>query len=284
MDIWIIRDGEKVGPIHDFEVRRKIEDGELPASTPAWHEGLAAWKPLIEIEIFTREFEIAETAREEATVFAENSPLPDSSKPPPLPVTTYYGRRFWARWLDLTLYSGVWWICMWAARQDIEAALLNPWVMFLQYLPWFAIEPLLIHNFGTTPGKWLLNLDVVNLDGSRLDLPAAIRRSLRVMFTGVGFGWPFLALFCQALSIFTAKRLGTTLWDHAGGHRVNAGPLNPVRIVAMVALYVGALLLQIIVVSPYTFELNSKAYPWIKQRYSENPMWHLPKRSQRDPG
>lgn len=284
MDIWIIRDGEKVGPIHDFEVRRKIEDGELPANTPAWHEGLGAWKPLIEIGIFTREFELAATPRKQEPVFPENSPLPDSPTPPPLPGSTFYVRRFWARWLDLTLYSGIWWIGMWAARQDIEAALLNPWVMFLQYVPWFAIEPLLLHYFGTTPGKWLLNLEVVNLDGSRLDLPAAIRRSLRVMFTGVGFGWPFLALFCQALSIFTAKRLGTTLWDHTGGHRVTAGLLNPARIVSMVGLYAGALLLQVIVVSPYTFELNAKSFPSIKQQFSENPFWHLPKRSQRGPG
>ena len=152
----------------------------------------------------------------------------------PLPVRTFDVRRFWARWLDLSLYSGLWWIGMWAARQDIEAALLNPWVMFFQYLPWFVIEPLLLHYFGTTPGKWLLNLAVVNHDGSRLDLPAAIRRSLRVMFTGVGFGWIPLALFCHVLSIFTAKRLGTTLWDHAGGHRVIAGPLHPARVTAVV--------------------------------------------------
>jgi len=284
MDIWIIRDGEKVGPIHDYEVRRKIEDGELPATTPAWHEGLGAWQPLIEIGIFTREFELATTAREQLPVIPENSSLPDSATPPPLPVTTFYVRRFWARWLDLTLYSGIWWIGMWVARQDIEAALLNPWVMFFQYLPWFVIEPLLLHYFGTTPGKWLLNLKVVNLDGSRLDLPSAIRRSLRVMFTGVGFGWGPLAIFCQALSIFTAKRLGTTLWDHTGGHRVTSGPLHPAGIVAMVALYMGALLLQLIVVSPYTFELNAKLYPFLKQQYSENPFWHLPERSKPNPG
>ena len=279
MDIWIIRDGEKVGPLHDFEVRRKIEDGELPASTPSWHEGLGAWKPLIEIGIFTREFELAAKPRESALVFPEKSPSVDSPTPPPLPVRTFYVRRFWARWLDLSLYSGLWWIGMWAARQDIEAALLNPWVMFFQYLPWFVIEPLLLHYFGTTLGKWLLNLAVVNQDGSRLDLPAAIRRSLRVMFTGVGFGWIPLALFCHVLSIFTAKRLGTTLWDHAGGHRVIAGPLHPARVTAVVALYIAAMLLQVIVISPYTLELSAKSYPWLKQQYSENLWWHLPKRS-----
>ena len=131
MDIWIIQNGEKTGPIHDFEVRRKIESGELPASTPAWHEGLANWKPLVEIDLFTREFK----------PISQPPPLPQAGNPDPQnPATaqpTCYLRRFWARWLDLSLYSGLWWLCMWLARQNIEAVLLNPWIMFLQYVPWF---------------------------------------------------------------------------------------------------------------------------------------------------
>jgi hypothetical protein len=58
MDIWIIRNGEKTGPIHDYEVRHKIEDGQLEPTTPAWHEGLPAWMPLGEIDLFRREFQL----------------------------------------------------------------------------------------------------------------------------------------------------------------------------------------------------------------------------------
>ena len=272
MDVWIIRDGEKAGPIHDFEIRRKIETGELPATTPAWHEGLDAWKPLIEIDLFTREFELA------AIPTPPENP-PGQILPPPLPRKTVYGRRFWARWFDLYLYSGFWWLAMWAVGQDIEAALLNPWVMFFQCVPWFALEALLIHKFGTTPGKWLLGLQVTNNDGTPLDLAAAIRRSLRVMFSGVGFGWGLLAVFCQALSLFTAKRLGAPLWDHSGGHQVIASPLSPVRLVALVVLFAGALQLQMIVVSPYLFEMAGKSFPSLKEQYEKNPPWHLPERS-----
>lgn len=272
MDIWIIRDGEKIGPIHDFEVRRKIESGELPASTPAWHEGLATWKPLVEIDLFTREFKSA----------TQPPPLPQAENQAtqnPAPAQpTFYLRRFWARWLDLSLYSGLWWLCMWLARQNIEAVLLNPWIMFLQYVPWFTAEALLIHKYATTPGKWLLGLRVVNHDQSQLDLAASIRRSLRVMFTGVGFGWSILALFCQALSLFTAKRLGTTLWDYTGGHQVTAEPLKPMRLVTLVFIYAGALQLQMLVISPYIFKMAGEKYPAIKEEYQKNPPWHLPKR------
>ena len=105
MDIWIIRDGEKIGPIHDFEVRRQIANGTLPATTPAWHEGLPAWKPLVEIDLFTREFELPSTP--EPSPLASDDSSETNFTPPPLPAQTHYGRRFWARWLDLTLYSGV---------------------------------------------------------------------------------------------------------------------------------------------------------------------------------
>lgn len=278
MDIWIIRDGEKTGPFHDFEIRRRIEDGELPADTAAWHDGLDAWKPLVEIELFRREFDkpVIPTAVEIAPT--EIVPTPSAGAPPPLPQQPLYGRRFWARWFDLTLYAGIWWICLWAARQNVEAALLNPWVMFFQYVPWFVLEALLIHYMGTTPGKWLLGLNVTNLDGSRLDLAASTRRSLRVMLTGVGFGWGILALFCQTLSYFTAKRLGSTLWDHTGGHRVNAEPLNPLKIIPLVFIFFAAIQLQAIVLYPYYVKFAVEQNPKLKELLEKQPQWYLPKR------
>ncbi|HEX7261218.1 MAG TPA: RDD family protein, partial [Luteolibacter sp.] len=182
---------------------------------------------------------------------------PARQSPPPLPVKPRCFRRFCARWLDLTLYSGFWWIGMWAAGQDIEAVLLHPWMMFFHYVPWFFLEPLLIHRFGSTPGKWLLGLEVVNQDGSRLSLAAATRRSLQVMISGIGFGWYLLAIFCQVLSLITTQRLGTTFWDHAGGHRVTAAPLNPLRISAFVSLFAGSLILHFIIFSPYIYEMSA---------------------------
>jgi uncharacterized RDD family membrane protein YckC len=300
MDIWIIRNGKKIGPIHDFEVRRKINDGELTPDTPSWHEGLGAWRPLGEIDLFRREFEL--TSNEAASKTIENEPgaaaseptPPDSNPssdpdlnrdpksanlappPPPLPAKAVYGRRFWARWFDLSLYSGFWWLGMWAAGQNIEAALSNPWIMFAQYIPWFAIEALLIQRFGTTPGKWLLGLQVRNLDNTRLDLNASIRRSVRVLFTGIGFGWGLLAVFCQAMSLVVAKRLGTTLWDHSGGHRVNSTPLQAAKIIALPILFFLVLQMQLIVIVPYMVEIAGKSFPSLKEQYEKNPPWHLP--------
>lgn len=274
MDIWIIRDGEKAGPLHDFEIRKKIESGELPGSTPAWHEGLDSWKPLKEIGLFAREFEPKAPPPLPAASAREAGAGQDAA-----PQETFYLRRFWARWLDLTLYSGLWWLGLWAVGQDIEATLVNPWVMFLRYVPWFVLEALLIHKVATTPGKWLLGLRVTNRNHSLLDLGEAVRRSLRVMFTGIGFGWSILAVFCQALSIFTARRLGAALWDHTGGHQVTAEPLNPFRIIALVFLFASGLVLQTIVVFPYAAEIGAKQNPELRETYEKVIPYMLPKRS-----
>lgn len=268
MEIWIIRDGEKTGPIHDFEVRQKIEAGELSSTTPAWHEGMAAWKPLQEIDIFAREFE-----RKEAT-----SDLRENPQPPPLPPQTFYIRRFWARWLDLFLYSALWWLGLWAMGQDIEATLRNPWILFVRYIPWFVIEIVMLHYLATTPGKWLLGIRVTNPDGSLMSLAESTHRAVRVMFAGVGFGWGLLAVFCQLLSVFTAKRLGNALWDHAGGHKVTVTPLTPPRVLALICLFVGSTILQVMVISPYAHKIWMTEVPAMQKMIPENPLWQLPER------
>lgn len=275
MDVWIIIDGEKVGPTHDFEIRKQIESHKLAASTPAWHEGLDAWKPLIEIDLFTREFEITGPPPLPSTLFTDREET-DALKSP---ATTHYLRRFSARWFDLFFYSSFWWFGMWAAKQDIEATLLNPWMMFIHYVPWFFIEAALIHRFATTPGKWLLGLHVINKDQSKLEIGPSMHRALRVMLTGVGFGWGLLAIFCQALSLFTARKIGSPAWDYAGGHQVTAQPRHPLRIATFIFLFAAAIQLQLLVISPYTTKLMIKQFPQLKETYEQIDLWHLPKRS-----
>lgn len=277
MEIWIIQDGEKKGPLHDFEVRRKIGEKEFTASTPAWHEGMEGWKTLGEMTIFLREFELAAAPPRAA----KETPIPtlSSPAPPPLPQQTHFVRRFWARWFDLTLYSGVWWLAMWFSGQNVGAVIVNPWIMFFQYVPWFVFETLLLHYRGTTPGKWLLGMRVANQDGSRMDLGQATRRSGRVLFAGIGFGWDLLALFCQTLSYFTARKLGQALWDHTGGHRVLCNPLGPLRVGAFVCLFFVAAQMQAIVIFPHFKKYMIRGNPALQELFEKYPPWHLPERT-----
>jgi len=280
MEIWIVQNGEKVGPIHDYEVRRKIEAGELTRDIPAWHEGLDAWRPLGEIALFKDEFDWVHLGDLDATPTPEEEELamPGVARPPLSPSGQMLGRRFWARWLDIHVYIALWWLCMWASGRNIESVLGNIWIMVVQLVPWFIVESILIHRFGATPGKWLLGMRVANIDGTPLNLAAATLRSFRVLVGGIGFGWSLLALFCQALSFFTARRLGNPLWDQAGGHRVQAKPLVAWRIITVICIFFAALQLQMAVIAPYVLKSAAETFPFLKEELEKNPPWHLPPR------
>ncbi len=275
MDIWIIQNGEKIGPIHDFDIRKKIENGELPANTPAWHEGIDAWKPLVEISLFEREF--GQAAETSGSPYAPPRPENVTTVSPPKE-SAYPLRRFWARWLDLNFYAAIWWVAMWTSGRDLGAIMRNAWIMLLLYVPWFVLETLLIHHFRSTPGKWLLGIRVVNNDGSDLTLSESTRRSARVLFMGIGFGFGWLTLICQLMAYITVRRIGKPLWDHVGGHRVVARPLKPMGVAAYVGLLFIAFQLQFIVIAPYVMDTAVKLFPALKEQLEKNPPWHLPKR------
>ena len=157
MEIWLIINGKRSGPYPDYEIRSRIEHGEITSEEIVWHEGLAEWTPIGELELFRNSLE-------------KQAP---TSVPPPLPKgyteatagakpKAHLGRRFWARWTDLTLYSALWWLGMYLGGRDIGSAIGNLWLLIPMFLPWFAVEAWLIHRFGTTPGKWLIGLKVSN--------------------------------------------------------------------------------------------------------------------------
>lgn len=279
MEIWIIKDGEKAGPFNDFEIRGRIENHEIPPTTPAWHEGMPEWRPLHTISLFDSAFERA-----------QNNPFPSPSRfdepeekpePPPTPAapppSAFPLRRFWARWFDLNLFAGVWWVLMWASGRDIGATL-NSWVMVLHFVPWFVLEAVLLHRHGVTPGKWLLGLKVVNDDGTLLALPESTRRSARVLFIGIGFGWPVVSQICQLMSYVTTRRIGRPLWDQAGGHRVLADGINPIRLLAYVFILAFAAHLKMGILFPYYLEEVAKSKPEMREQLEKSLPWYSPKK------
>ena len=199
----------------------------------------------------------------------------DQLAPPPLRLV----RRFLARWMDLGLYSCLWWLMMWAGERDIAAILKSPWIMAMQYIPWFALEAWMLHRFGTTPGKWLLGLRVVNRDGSPLGAGQASWRSFRVLVGGIGFGWPVLSVLCQLFSWIIARRKGAALWDLAGGHQVQSEPsLSFLRLSTLALIFFVSAQLRVAVLFPYVMPAILEKFPELRESYEKNPPWQLPRR------
>lgn len=264
MEIWLIVNGKRSGPYPDYEIRGRIEHGEIEAEEKVWHEGLEEWTPVGELELFRKSFGDRKPDAAPPALPAEylEKLEKETGQPKPNP---QLARRFWARWMDLMGYSSLWWLGMYFSGRDIASTMGNPWLLLTMYLPWFVIEAWLIQRFGRTPGKCLMGLRVVNEDGSALELKPAIWRSLRVMVTGIGFGWGLLSVLCQALSWFTTKRIGKPIWDHIGGHKVTAGQLNPFQILWLIVVYSSAIYLIFAVVAPHVSPVAAEDTPEYRQ-------------------
>lgn len=275
MEIWLISEGVRKGPYPDYAIREKIEGGLISAGEMVWHEGLPAWIPVGELELFKSTFEKLE----------HNLPIP-----PPTPISQsengqqdkakpkhFFMRRFWARWTDLSFYAALWWLLMYVSGRDIGAVIPNLWIMITMFLPWFLVEAWLIHRFGTTPGKWLMCLRVTNEDGSLLELKPALWRGFRVLVTGIGFGWGLLSLFCQAMSWFTTRKLGKPVWDFAGKHKVEAiYSLKPLRVAVLILVFLICAQLQMAVRGPHEQKLIIEQYPQYKEYFKNNAEWYFP--------
>lgn len=274
MRIWLVIDGERKGPFPDYEIRDMIRRAVVSGETMCWHEGMDGWKRLDSLSIFGSEFESPDRERPESrSVLAMPPMLPGHERAP-----SFWMRRFWARWLDLSLYSGLWWLLLYMLHADIGSVIQSVWILLLLYLPWVPLEALMISQFSSTPGKWLLGLRVRNDDGTRLAGRQSVVRALRVYFLGIGMGWSLVALVCQLLSFFHVRSNGKALWDLHAGHRVDGGPLGLWRIPAYVIAMVVATQMQWIVVAPYVLEDMQKKMPAMKEWMHDNPPYHLPRR------
>ena len=92
-------------------------------------------------------------------------------------------RRYIARSFDFLLCLLPWYLVLSAAGMDTRGRLASVWLTVLGMATMLVLEPLLLHLFGTTPGKWLMGRSGTGAAGSDgacgpQDLPAdAYRQS-----------------------------------------------------------------------------------------------------------
>ena len=105
-------------------------------------------------------------------------------------------QRFFARYLDVTLYHAFWVTLLPLLGYNLfrnrnGGAML---VQVLSLLTMFFLEPLLLHIFAATPGKWLFVLRVTDGDGGKLTYEAALNRTAFVFWYGIRLNLPVLRL------------------------------------------------------------------------------------------
>lgn len=157
---------------------------------------------------------------------------PERISPPPAPkeerdetprACYHPWQRWMARMLDTTLYSTVFevlWLVLLRDRSVALASGLLGWVLGLISLAFaLAVEPLWLHYWGWTPGKWVFGLKLRDEHGDKLTLAQGFRRSGRVIWEGYGLDIPFYSLW----RFWKCREMGLEgrdcHWDGEEGYR-----------------------------------------------------------------
>lgn len=242
MDIYVLKEGQRIGPFLPFKLRELLEDRTIQPSDPAWIEGMESWSPL-------------------STIEALESWMPrDPALPPPFPIPAEIkegtassdlpgnqARRThaWLRWLARIVDKMLWFSLLWVIAvsagwlQLWDYLLLSSLLVIAAALLWIPVESFLLSRFTTTPGKWLLGIRVTDELGQPLTYLAAVKRTVLVVCTGAGLGLPALSLLPVlqgTMSWLLYRRTGTTLWDRAAHSRLSHSPPAPAGLITVAAL------------------------------------------------
>ena len=132
-----------------------------------------------------------------------------------IPQEIHPWRRFFARSIDLSLFSMLMQFLIFVffrlrpIPEDFILMLMGIGYGVL-YLP---AEALMLHKWGTTPGKWTMGIRLEWIEGGNLPYLEAIYRSWRVHKYGMAYGIPLVQLYFQLLRYCQLTGTSTRKWQ-----------------------------------------------------------------------
>jgi len=89
-------------------------------------------------------------------------------------------------------------------------------ITFAAIPSWMFLEAASLSRFGTTPGKYVLNIWVWGPGERKLQYVEALNRSASVWFRGIAMGFWLVSLFTMWVSFQRLTKSGYTAWDAKG--------------------------------------------------------------------
>lgn len=160
-----------------------------------------------------------------------------------LPTVANPWRRYFARALDLTIYTTIWFavfflVLRWNPATNGFLQLFNT---FLSCGTMLLIEPLLLSKLGTTPGKWLFGLELYALQGNKLTYSAAFTRTRLLFQDGLGYFIPIYSIYRHYKSYVACRDHEMLPWDENIYYILK--DKKPIRIIAVILANILILLL-----------------------------------------
>ncbi len=149
-----------------------------------------------------------------------------------LPQAPHPWRRYFARSLDVLIYSLIWIvICSQLFRVNpLGQGFVRVLNFLIPYALMLIVEPVLLSTLGTTPGKWVFGLVLKTASGKKLTFSAAFDRILMVYRYGLGYlVIPIYSIYRLYVSYVACKK-NELPWDEANAYTLT--DKKPVRIAA----------------------------------------------------
>lgn len=131
-------------------------------------------------------------------------------------------QRYFARMLDMNLYGAIFtvlWLVLLRNQTVLKGGILGWFLSLLLLVFTLLVEPVWLHYWGWTPGKWVFGLKLRDAHGQKLTLSQGVQRGIGVLGEGYGLNVPFLNLWrfwkCRALGLEGRD----CSWDGENGYR-----------------------------------------------------------------
>jgi uncharacterized RDD family membrane protein YckC len=144
-------------------------------------------------------------------------PSPVAPMEPAGPWRRFFARAFDLQWDIYVTAAVAWWLLppeFWARPYASLAFVFGTIPLAL------LVDALVSATFGTTPGKALLGIRIVNLHSEPLGGFECLSRNAALWVQGLGLGVPPLTLITLYVALQKVRGKNSTAWDRAAGHRV----------------------------------------------------------------
>ncbi|KLN61802.1 hypothetical protein WH96_05785 [Kiloniella spongiae] len=154
-------------------------------------------------------------------------------------VSPHPWRRHFARWIDISIYGNLIFYPLIAPYSPEQLTNLLPLLSLTQLLAISCLVPMILFGAvvlfntalsgvtGTTVGKYLLGIKILNKDHSPLSILQTLKREVLVFIKGFALGLPVLSIITQMYGYFDLTMDKATSWDKSMNtvivHRENNG-------------------------------------------------------------
>ena len=151
-------------------------------------------------------------------------------------------RRFLAREMDLIWIGTIMNVLMiMILRIRPVNELLTLCIQILSYAAVLPVEAMMLHFWGTTPGKWLMGMRLEDPNGGKLSFGAAFIRTWHVTFVGLALYVPLYSQWRLWKSYKSVSEGEETYWDDEA--EIQYHDPNALKIVGSVVLVLVTVLL-----------------------------------------